>query len=271
MLPIHPAAAAYPRLDDTALAELAADIKGRGLELDVVLIREGNKEFLLDGISRLTAIEANGVSLIGADGKFDRTLGLRGGCRVRVVADVDPFELAASLNAHRRHLTAEDKRARIEALIKAAPEKSDRVIAKAAKASPTTVGKVRSTVQGGQLKKRTGADGKIRKQPAARTAAAKQAPAPSVATKAAEPAAVTAQAPQEVAPASSPELQRKLARLDELENLERVQATKIIGLENEIKDLKDARRPKLVTEVTAEQWKEGFSDLAGLGGRGKPH
>jgi hypothetical protein len=83
---------------------------------------------------------------------------------------VDPFEMAASLNAHRRHLKPEEKRERIEALLKAHPEKSDRSIAKTVGASPTTVGARRaelaSTVQSRQLPpKRVGRDGKARRQP----------------------------------------------------------------------------------------------------------
>ena len=39
VLSIHPAAAAYPRLDAKALEELGADIKQRGLQVDVVLLR----------------------------------------------------------------------------------------------------------------------------------------------------------------------------------------------------------------------------------------
>jgi hypothetical protein len=63
----------------------------------------------------------------------------------------------------------------IHKLLAAQPEKSDRQIAEMAKASPTTVGKVRAkmepTVQPGQLK-RTGKDGKARKQPGRRISAA---------------------------------------------------------------------------------------------------
>ena len=39
---------------------------------------------------------------------------------------VDPFELVTSLNIHRRHLTAEQKRELIAKVLKAEPEKSNR-------------------------------------------------------------------------------------------------------------------------------------------------
>ena len=151
VLPIHPAAAAYPRLSADELAELAADIKARGLQMNVVLFREGgnsSKDQLLDGISRLDALEANGINLVDHCGKFDRTLGLGGGFRVRVVADVDPVAMAASLNVHRRQLSAEDKRKHIETLLKANPEKSDRQLDKVAKVHNETVAAVRKQVEG---------------------------------------------------------------------------------------------------------------------------
>ena len=116
VLPVHPAALEYPRISADELAELGADIKARGLQVDIVLFLKDTKTFLLDGISHLDAIEANGVDLFDQDGKLDRTLGLGGGPRMRVVCGVDPVALAASLNAHRRHLTPEQKRKHIEDL-----------------------------------------------------------------------------------------------------------------------------------------------------------
>jgi ParB-like chromosome segregation protein Spo0J len=173
VLKIHPAADEYPSMGDDELAALAVDIYARGLQQHIILFRDADgNDLLLDGRHRLDAIELAGFTLV-AGGKFDRSLGLGAGCRVRVVAGVDPFELAASLNAHRRHLKPEEKRARIEALLRAHPEKSDRSIAEAVGSSPTTVGARRaelaSTVQSGQLSepetKRVGADGRARALP----------------------------------------------------------------------------------------------------------
>ena len=62
-------------------------------------------------------------------------------------SDTDPYEYVKSANIHRRHLTAEKKREAIANLIKATPGKSDRQIAKTAKASPTFVGKVRAEME----------------------------------------------------------------------------------------------------------------------------
>ncbi len=115
MLPIHPACAAYPRISASELASLAEDIKVHGLQVPIMMIRENGKDLLLDGISRLDAIEANGIDLINERGEFDITLGFGCGSRIHTITGGDPYELAASLNAHRRHLTLEQKRERIEA------------------------------------------------------------------------------------------------------------------------------------------------------------
>ena len=78
-----------------------------------------------------------------------------------------------------------------------------------------------------------------RSSPAAK---ASSSPAAKAVAEAAEATArkreAAAQAQQDVGSGSSSELQRKLARLEELENANRVQAIKIIGLEADIEDLK---------------------------------
>src|SRR5262249_38778748 len=76
----------------------------------------------------------------------------------------------ASANVHRRHLTVEQKRELIAKLLKADPSKSDRQIAETAKASPTTVGTVRTEMEakGDVSKLDTRRDRRGRKQPAKR-------------------------------------------------------------------------------------------------------
>src|SRR5215471_11412447 len=61
--------------------------------------------------------------------------------------DADPYAYVVSANAHRRHLTREQKRELIEKLLRAQPDKSDRQIAATVKASPTTVGTVRTELE----------------------------------------------------------------------------------------------------------------------------
>jgi hypothetical protein len=67
VLKIHPAALEYPRLIEAELRELGKDIMARGLEVNIVVIREGDKCLLLDGISRLDALEAGGTNLVAGD------------------------------------------------------------------------------------------------------------------------------------------------------------------------------------------------------------
>jgi hypothetical protein len=170
-LEIHPACLQYPELGKDELAELAADIKAHGLEHDIVLFMRDGRQSLLDGRSRLDALELAGFVLI-KNGWVDFTFGLNGKRRVRVASSCNPFKLAATLNAHRRHLTPKQKRERTKALLKANPEKSNRQIAKVAKVDHKTVGTIRAekvaTGEIPQLKKTVGADGKTRKQPATR-------------------------------------------------------------------------------------------------------
>ena len=158
VLPIHPAAELFPPMTDDALVTLGEDIKTVGLRVPIVLCKGDGYESLalLDGRSRLDAMERVGTEIV-KDGKLDY-------CAFPYeVYEGDPYAFAVSANLHRRHLTAEQKRKLIAVLLKAQPSKSNREIARQAKASPTTVGEVRSTVQVGQLPEKTiGRDGKAR-------------------------------------------------------------------------------------------------------------
>jgi hypothetical protein len=167
VLPIHPAAEMFPRIGADELAELGKDIETNGLQTSIVLIRESGKEDqLLEGVSRLDAIESRGIDLVLPDGTLDRALGLGRDDRVRVVAEVDPYAYVASANLHRRHLTVEQRRELAAKLLTAAPEKSNRQIAKIVKIDPKTVAAVRTkkeaTGEIPQLTKTVGADGKAR-------------------------------------------------------------------------------------------------------------
>jgi ParB-like chromosome segregation protein Spo0J len=167
-LRIHPAAELFP-LDSDDIRVLADDIRQYGLREPVSVIKDGNGYVLLDGRNRLDAMEMAGKKIdINDRGTFEH-----------LSASIDVNAFVISKNIHHRHLTAKQKRELIGKLLKANPEKSDRQIAKQAKASPTTVGMVRaeiaSTVQPGQLpEKRVGMDGKTRKQPAKKQRKAQQ-------------------------------------------------------------------------------------------------
>jgi hypothetical protein len=180
VLPVHPAAELFPRMSEPELRELGEDIKANGLRASIVLY-EGK---LLDGRNRLDAMELVGIEysfLSGTDPTKWRGLGLYGRNRNRTSLvdrfDGDPYTYVISANIHRRHLTAEQKRALIEKLLKAKPEQSDRQIAKQTKTSPTTVGKIRkkSEAAGDVSKLDTRTDTKGRKQPSVK---AKKSAAP---------------------------------------------------------------------------------------------
>jgi hypothetical protein len=281
VLDIHPACLEYPELGVAELAELGADIKAHGLQVNIVLIEEGGKELLLDGISRLDAIESAGINLI-EDGKLDRTLGLGAGPRVRVVKDVDPYELALSLNLRRRHLNREERAAIIAKIIARSPEKSDRQFAKAIGVDHHTIARARAKGEDvGRIPHvETRTDTKGRKQPAT-----KRPPKPAIPkTNGAEPpplnqaiaftpavnaagksmtAAVFPPARGDVGSRSSGEVARLEALVEELQNKNRMHEGKIIGLESELEESKAAPKPADAFAVLLSMAKAG-ADAATL-------
>jgi ParB-like chromosome segregation protein Spo0J len=147
----HPLANMFPLMEGEEFDALVADIKANGLR-EPIIIFEGK---ILDGRNRARACEAAGIVLRGVEH--------HAGC-----AHIgDPRAYVISKNLHRRHLTAEQKREVIAKLIKAQPEKPDLQIAKAVKASPTTVGTVRAKMEasGDVSKLETRHDTKGRQQP----------------------------------------------------------------------------------------------------------
>jgi hypothetical protein len=173
---VHPAADLFPLMSESELRELGEDIKANGLRASIVLY----KDKLLDGRNRLDAMELVGIKFgfmaeqtRPTKNKFfylhacDGSGILDGDAAIIDHFDGDPYNFVLSANLHRRHLTSEQKRELIAAVLKARPGESNRKIAKQTKASHVTVGAVRneleSTGQIDQLEKTTGADGKQRK------------------------------------------------------------------------------------------------------------
>jgi ParB-like chromosome segregation protein Spo0J len=163
VLKVHPAADLFPLMSADELKVLGEDIKKNGLRTQVTTWTDGDGNlWLIDGRNRLDALELAGLNLVKG-GKFKNEL------PDQYVRDCDdPYAAAVSLNIHRRHLTAEQKRDLIAKLLKATPEKSDRQIAEMVKVDHKTVGAVREQVEGrGEIPHvpaRT--DTKGRKQPA---------------------------------------------------------------------------------------------------------
>ena len=187
VLPIHPACASIPAISEPELKELAADIARNGLQSAITIDKPPNgKLSLLDGRSRLDAIELAGIPFqLVAAGRNGLTLKVErpGFPPLSFAHPKDPRAFVLSANVHRRHLTAEQKRDAIENRIKADPTKSDRQIAEAVKASPTTVGTLRAKMEarGDVSKLDTRQDKRGRKQPARKKPKPAKEPTPHIA------------------------------------------------------------------------------------------
>jgi hypothetical protein len=267
-LPIHPAAALFPRMSSDELRELGKDIRKNGLRSSIALWQsdKGASALLLDGISRLDAVEVelgrpvrvvprtyrlrtrwsletdeDGESvpvtnLIGEAGNTtanQQTFILLG-------RDVDPWAYVTSANLHRRHLTAEQRRELIVKLIEAMPEKSNRQIAKLVNAMEAT---------GDVSKLDTRTDSKGRKQ-AARKTTTKPPPVSEEVLQQRAAAAERIRAlmggktRDDIGPVSNDEITRKDARIEELKADKRRLEIENIGLRSEVEETKAVRKPE---------------------------
>lgn len=159
----HPLSAAFGDMPVDEFDQLVDDIKRNGLVQTIVTIRdEHGTEFVLDGWHRYRACIEAGVK--PRTEPFDYVVEP---ADEQAGKKMTPAEFVVAANAHRRHLTREQRRQIVVELLRAKPEASDRVIAAQAKVSPTTVGTVRreleAGVQIGHHPERVGKDGK--KQP----------------------------------------------------------------------------------------------------------
>src|SRR6516164_4325602 len=140
----HPFSKMFPPISEEAFGKLAADIKLHGLRQHIVLY-QGK---ILDGNNRYRA-----CSLAGRKPTFADFTGI----------DADARNYVISVNIHRRHLSPDQRRDIIAALLKADPGQSNRQVADAAKADHKTVGTVRAEmVAGGEIphqEKTVGKDG----------------------------------------------------------------------------------------------------------------
>jgi len=121
-------------MSEEELRALGEDIKKNGLREGVTLL-DGK---LLDGRNRLDAMEKAGLPVLKGN-QLD--VGWNS------VKGVDPVTFVISKNIHRRHLSAERKRELVAKLIQAAPEKSDRQIAKDTDSNRNTVGRIRTELE----------------------------------------------------------------------------------------------------------------------------
>jgi len=155
----HPAAQLFPLMSAVEFQLLKADIELHGLREPISLL--GGK--ILDGRNRYRACRELNIPVHVVD------------CDAAAVGN--PTDYVLSKNLHRRHLTAEQKRAVIAAVLKEAPEKSNRRVAEQVKVDDKTVATVRTEMERRaeipHVEKRT--DSKGREQPASKDRPARAA------------------------------------------------------------------------------------------------
>jgi hypothetical protein len=150
---IHPACNLIPPMSAEELKSIGKDIKTNGLKQPIVFWRdeETKKESLLDGRSRLDAMEAEGLPIFAGGAlvvpHVIRTLNPKGKHDVKRPESETPESYVWSANVHRRHLDGKQKREAIANAIKAHPEKSSRAIARMVGVSHNTVESVRTEME----------------------------------------------------------------------------------------------------------------------------
>ena len=158
----HLLSAAFGDMPADEFAELVRDIKRNGLLSAIVKSADGS---ILDGWHRYRAcIEAGITPRIEP---FSYIIEAAAEVAGRTMTEA---EFVVAQNAHRRHLTAEQRRKIVGELLKADPAKSDRAIGSMAKVDHKTVAAVRRQAEAGgeipHLTKTTGKDGKKYAKPA---------------------------------------------------------------------------------------------------------
>ena len=274
---VHPACEQFPPMTPDELRALAEDIKANGLQTPITVMVDradinGKWSYkLLDGRNRLDAIALGGFNFTapsrsrgrvhrrrnGMDCGLDFNLGLpdRAEAAINYISTPDnPYAFIVSANVRRRHLTTEQKRDLIAALLKAAPNKSDRQIAKTVKADNKTVAKVRREQEGREEIPHVEAriDTKGRKQPSAKKPATKQVSEPK----------------PDIGPTSSGEVERKLARLEKLETENRRLERENIRLKSQNEELRaemkriiNQFRPELLAQIESAPPTDDLDDI----------
>lgn len=159
----HPAALLLPRMASKASWKLGEDIKERGLQTPVVVLIDANgKRWLIDGISRLDAMQEVGLEAV-KNGALNPDV-----VHFQEISSVDPVDYVLSANVHRRHLSSKGKRELAANLLEKYPEKTDRQIAELVGISHPTVAAVRTELErrGKIFHAETRTDMQGRRQPA---------------------------------------------------------------------------------------------------------
>jgi hypothetical protein len=152
MLPFHEIANLFPLLEGADFEALKKDIQAHGVR-EPVWTYQGK---IIDGRNRARACAELGIEPPTREWDGNGSLA----------------DFVLSLNLHRRHLSPEQKRAIVAAMLKEAPERSNRQVAEQAKVDHKTVGAARRRLEASgeipQTEKARGKDG--RKRPVRRPA-----------------------------------------------------------------------------------------------------
>jgi hypothetical protein len=140
-LKVHPLCEKFDPLPRAELIALGEDIKQNRLQERIKLIRDGDGYTVIDGRSRLDAMEAVGLSINVFDGRAPNNKFFE------VVEVDDPAPCIASANIYRRHLAPERRIELLREIIKANPTASSRQIAKDTGYSPTKVVQERNKLE----------------------------------------------------------------------------------------------------------------------------
>jgi hypothetical protein len=299
VLPIHPAAKLFPRMTPDELKELGADIVKNEQRVPIAIIERSRPrpdgtfhisdpplQEVLDGISRLDAMEEAGIAVTDKDGQLHKQI-------LRTVVDtdeVDPVAFVISANIHRRHLTGEQKRDIVAALLKDNPQRSNNATAKIAKVDDKTVGAVRAEMEARSeipnVSTRT--DSKGRNQPSRKTRKPTTKPAtdkPKTGNDVQairDAAATRVQAPvsgqpepqvalkppaDDIGPNGVAEAERLRVRVEELQAQVRQRDITIEGLRRDIAELqKTCGDPMSVSEFQAaiKKWEDTVETQRGI-------
>lgn len=102
---IHPCADVFPQAKEDDIKELAKSIRETGLREGVTLWEVGSRQFLLDGQTRLDALERLGIKVIDGDGLDEEFV-------KETINSVSSFTAAQAViagNIRRRHLTPKQR------------------------------------------------------------------------------------------------------------------------------------------------------------------
>lgn len=154
---IHPLADDYPLMPEAELRALGESIIAIGLKHPIAIREYLDPESeitweVLDGRNRLDAMELVGQRVMKPHKIGDFTTYNLSVAHEVVAPTIDVKAFIEAENDHRRHYTAEQKRERMAALLKANPERGDRATARIVGVDHKTVGAVRAElVENGEI------------------------------------------------------------------------------------------------------------------------